>query len=68
MGKNTAKEHTIIVMEISTLDNGLRIRRTETEFFSTRQALCTMDNGLMIRPQIRGKSSTQIKTNMKETS
>jgi hypothetical protein len=45
MGKNTEKELTIIRLEISTLDNGLKIKKMETEYYNTRMEQFMMGNG-----------------------
>lgn len=68
MDKSTAKEPIIIAMETNILESGLRIRRMEMVCFSMHQVLFTMESGLTIKPQIRGKLSTPTRTSTRATS
>lgn len=68
MGKNMVKEPTITAMETNTLENGLKIKRMEMEFFNMLPELFMMANGLMTKLQTKDKLFIQTKINMKETS
>lgn len=45
VGKSTEKAHIIIHLGISTLDNGLKIKKVEMESYNTRMVQSMMDNG-----------------------
>ena len=57
-----------MLMETSTLDSGLRTKRTGMEFFNMHQVLCMMASGLMTKHQTEARSSTPTKTSMRVTS
>ena len=65
MEKNMEKELITMQTETDILEIGLKIKRMETVFYSMKVELFTMDNGLMIRLQIKEKLFTLIKINMK---
>ena len=62
---NMAREHIIIAMVINILDSGLKTKRMETVFFNMLLEQFMMDNGLMIRHQIRERLFIPIKISMK---
>lgn len=55
MEKSTEKEPITMLQAISTLENGVKIRRMETVFCNIKMGQFMMGNGLMINLKIKDK-------------